>query len=156
MLDKKTGVLIALPFIAITAVLLLLPYAKFEPSLSGAERQLAAFTAGTVPAIIRREPVTASALDSPIKIPSVQNSRNKSFPGESLSQLAPPPGMTNLPLPKADVVSLIVVNNENRMAIINGQVVKEGDKIGSRVVVKIEKNRVLLKDKTESKWLTIK
>jgi len=152
MLDKKTGVLIALPFIAITAVLLLLPYAKFEPSLSGAERQLAAFTAGTVPAIIRREPVSVSVLESPVKIPLVQNSQKKVFPGESLSQLAPPPAS----LPKADVVSLIVVNNENRMAIINGKVVKEGDKIDSRLVVKIEKNRVLLKEKTESKWLTVK
>ncbi|MBF0505612.1 MAG: hypothetical protein HQL09_02150 [Nitrospirae bacterium] len=158
MVDKKTGILIALPFIAIAAAVLLLPYAKFEPSVSGSERQLAGFTTGNIPSISKREPFTASALDSPIKIAVVQNSPNKTFPGESLSQLAPPPGTTHAqaaPLPKADVVSLIVVNNDNKMAIINGKVVREGEKSDGRLVVKIEKNRVLLKDKTESKWLKI-
>jgi hypothetical protein len=159
-MDKRTGVLLAVPFVIIAAVLLFLPAKKFAPTLSGAEKDFAAFSTGTVPAIIKRYPVTAVALESPLKIPSVLVQK-KEFPGQPLSQVAPPPGQT-LPqavltpvTPITYVVTLILANNDKKMAIINGIVVKEGGIINDSTVEKIEKNRVLLKNKKESRWLKV-
>lgn len=156
--DRKTGVFAALPFIAAVVGLLSLQYIKFTPSLSATETALTALTAGAVPTIVERRPITVPALESPIKIPRAEDMQKKSFPGEPLANMAPPPGQHGsqaASVPRPDVVTMIVVNNDNRMAIINGIVVKEGDKINSSAVVKIEKNRVLLKDKRGPRWLTI-
>ncbi|MBI5663810.1 MAG: hypothetical protein HZC49_01785 [Nitrospirae bacterium] len=49
-------------------------------------------------------------------------------------------------------LSLIVISGEGRTAIIDGMPVKEGDKIADMKIVKIEHDRVLLKDKT-LKWM---
>ena len=44
---------------------------------------------------------------------------------------------------------------DNKTAIINNVIVKEGSLIGESVVAKIEKNRVQIKTKKGLKWLTI-
>jgi len=44
---------------------------------------------------------------------------------------------------------------DNKTAIINNLIVKEGSLIGESVVTKIEKNRVQIKTKKGLKWLTI-
>ncbi len=49
-------------------------------------------------------------------------------------------------------LSLVVISDNSKMAIINGQVVREGDTINGMNVKKIEAARVLIKDK-ESEWL---
>lgn len=49
-------------------------------------------------------------------------------------------------------LSLVVISDNSKMAIINGQVVREGDRINGIKVKKIEPARVLIKDK-ESEWL---
>lgn len=138
-----------LPFVMAAVLFLLLSSVKFAPSLSPAEKELAAFTCGTVPVVSKRQPVIAAGLESPITIPAAAPVvQRKEFPREPLSRMAPPPAQ----LP-ATVVTLILVNNGKKMAVINGVVVKEGDIVDSSKVVKIEKNRVLLSDKKGSKWL---
>jgi len=49
-------------------------------------------------------------------------------------------------------LSLVVISDNSKMAIINGQVLREGDRINGMKVKKIEPERVLIKDK-ESEWL---
>src|SRR5208283_567281 len=90
-MDRQTVIWLGLPFVIAAAVLFFLRSVKFAPSLSGGEKDMAAFSAGAVPAISKRQPVTAVALQSPIKIPAVQPAPKKEFPGQPLSQLAPPP-----------------------------------------------------------------
>lgn len=51
-------------------------------------------------------------------------------------------------------VSLVIVSGSSKMAIIQGVLVKEGDIIDDKKVVKIEPNRVLLKDKT-NQWINV-
>jgi hypothetical protein len=54
-----------------------------------------------------------------------------------------------------DALSLVVISDNNKMAIIKGFVVKEGDSIGGTKVVRIERNRVLLKNNT-TKWIYLR
>lgn len=150
-MDKRTIVWLGLPFVMAAAVLFFSRSVKFAPALSGTEKDLAAFSVGAVPAISKRQPVTAAALQSPIKIPVVQLAVKKEFPGQPLSQVAPPPPSP----PPSAVVSLILVNSGRKMAIINGSPVKEGDVINAGRVVKIEKDRVLLEYNKESRWLKV-
>ena len=94
-MDKRTIIWLGLPFVMAAAVLFFLRSVKFAPSLTGTEKDLAAFSVGAVPAVSVRQPVTAVSLQSPIKIPAVQLTEKKEFPGQPLSQVAPPPN----PLP---------------------------------------------------------
>ena len=149
-MDNRTVVWLGLPFVIAAAVFFFLRSVKFEPALSGNEKDLAAFSVAAVPAISKRMPVTAAALQSPIKIAAVQLTPKKEFPGQPLSQVAPPPVS-----PPAAVLTLILVNSSRKMAIINGTPVKEGDVINAGKVVKIEKDRVLLDYNKESRWLKI-
>ncbi len=149
-MDKRTIILLGLPFFIAAAVLFFLRSVKFAPSLIGTEKDLAAFSVGAVPAVSIRQPVTAVSLQSPIKIPAVQLTEKKEFPGQPLSQVAPPPN----PLPAA-ILTLTFINGWKKMAIINGIPVKEGDITNAGKVVKIEKNRVLLQYDKEYRWLKV-
>jgi hypothetical protein len=52
-------------------------------------------------------------------------------------------------------VSLIVISGKEKMAIIDGRTVKEGDFVGGLKIARIESDRILLKDRS-SRWLYIK
>jgi hypothetical protein len=52
-------------------------------------------------------------------------------------------------------VSMIIVNDQTRLAIINGKVVKEGDRHAQWRVARIEKNRVLLREGKDEQWLRL-
>lgn len=72
-------------------------------------------------------------LRSPIKI------AKKEFPKISLEKLAPPPSIT----PK---ITLIVISEDIRLAIINGLVLKEGDTFGNGRVIKIRHDAVVISE----------
>ena len=55
---------------------------------------------------------------------------------------------------KDPVVSLIVISGKNKMAMIEGAPVKEGEYYDDKRIVKIEPDRVLLKN-VKSKWVYI-
>lgn len=72
-------------------------------------------------------------LKSPIRIV------RKEFPKVSLESLAPPPQA----IPK---ITLLVVSEDLRLAIINGIVLKEGDTFGNGRIVKIKQNGVVISE----------
>ncbi|MFN3739819.1 MAG: hypothetical protein ACK4TF_03985 [Thermodesulfovibrionales bacterium] len=72
-------------------------------------------------------------LRSPIKI------AKKEFPKISLKELAPPPGIT-------PEITLIVIGDDLRLAIINGLVLKEGDTFGNGRVIKIRQDAVVISE----------
>ncbi|MBF0558693.1 MAG: hypothetical protein HQL08_07935 [Nitrospirae bacterium] len=162
-MDRRIVLLISVPIVIAAAVLFYLRSIKFVPPLSAAEKDLASFAAGAVPAVSIRQPIVAVGLESPIKIAIAQSAQKKDYPATPLSQVAPVPApgqSQKTPEPPSlqqasYVVSFILANGGSERAIINGIVVREGDMInGSRVEI-IEKNRVLLRDKKESRWLKI-
>lgn len=140
-------IFMALPFILIIATAIYAHSVKIKPKLSQIEKEL------SVPSpsfekvvIISRKPVKVAALDSPIK--TVLPLRTD-FPQTPLSKIAPKVSDEE---PK---VSLILINDGRKMAIINDKVVKEGDVINQIKVVKIENKRVLIKSKKGDKWLNL-
>jgi hypothetical protein len=53
------------------------------------------------------------------------------------------PAPLNEPLP---AVNSILVSPERRLAVLNGVIVREGDAVGSRVLIRIEPGAVLLRE----------
>lgn len=159
-MDRRAVLFISVPVVMAALILFFINSKKFAPPLSATENELADFSSGAVPAVNIRQRAVAALLESPIKIPTGQIQKRE-FPGTPLSQAAPAPGRPlNLATPPAAqpvsyVVSLILENGGSKRAIINGIVVKEGDMIGGGKVEIIEKNRVLLTDKKESRWIKI-
>lgn len=64
---------------------------------------------------------------------------------------------TNVSSPKQDIFSLsgIIWDDVSPKAIVNGKIVREGDSIGGKKVIKIEKDAVVLKDKNKTYRLTL-
>jgi len=145
--DKKFMFTMSLPFIVIFFSAIILSFVKFSPGLPASETRSQAPLYGEVK-VLKRTPVIAASLRSPIQIPEV--SSKKGFPGMALSEIAPPQAPA-----EERKVSLVLVHGNRKMAIINGIVVREGDITGNSRVIKIEKNRVLLKDKLREEWVKI-
>lgn len=145
--DKKFMFTLSLPFIVMLFSAIILSFVKFRPGLPVSETRPQAPLYGEVSAL-KRTPVLAASLRSPIQIPAA--SSKKGFPGTALSEIAPPQAPA-----EERKVSLVLVNGNRKMAIINGIVVREGDITGNSRVIKIEKNRVLLKDKLREEWVKL-
>lgn len=50
-------------------------------------------------------------------------------------------------------ISFIIVNKQTKVAMIEGKMIKEGDKLGIETVKKIESNRILLQYKASTRWI---
>lgn len=148
--DKLNFFIVGLPAVVIL-VLLLVSQVTFGVALSPQEKGLLEFRSESMPQIAQRKPSAPGRIASPI--PLVLASE-KDFPQELLGDLAPAEGGTaaaKRPL----AVSLIVVGQGRKLAIIGGVVTKEGDVIDQQRVVKIERDKVLLKDKEGERWLRL-
>ncbi len=147
-MDRKVIIFIAAPFIMSGLAVLALMIVKIKPFLSTMDRGLSALSPESVESIIHKQPLTVNFLDSPIEIP---RSPKREFPAVPLSRVAPPQQKQDEPVR----VTLILMEGDRRMAIVNGIVVKEGDMIQGGTVARIEKDRVLIKGKKEQKWVRI-
>ena len=136
---RKQAVIVSLPFIAMLVGAGILLTIKFGQPLS--EKGMSGFPEGL--SVIQKQQFIASGIKNPIKIP-----KKKDFPRVPLSEIAPP-----LPVRVEKKVSLILLRGGVKTAIINGILVKEGDKFDNAAVVKIEKDRVLIKDRTGEEWI---
>jgi hypothetical protein len=145
-MDKKM-ILMALPVIAIIVAAMVAHSVKIKSKLSPIEKEFSAPSPTFEKVVVvSRKPVNVTALDSPIKTVFIPQ---KDFPQTPLSKIAPKVSEEE---PK---VSLIVINDSRKLAIINDKVVKEGDVINQVRVVKIENRRVLIKSKRGDKWLNL-
>lgn len=150
MMDRKMWIFIAFPLILVIIFILVANSIHFavderlpralKGELSEAERQALASTPSD---IIIKQTLRGR----------VESFVQGSFPPVALEALVPQEA------PEADFtikdgLSLIVVGERSRMAIIKGIVVKEGDSIDGMKVAKIEPRRVLLKNKT-THWLNM-
>lgn len=141
-MDRKMMIQIALPFFLIIMSLIISKFITFQPLLTTKEMGIL----NSVPDKINlneRQPLMLSEdLKSPmemIKAPA------KGFPSIPLSAIAPQTS-AEVEKPSEIKVSMIAVSEQKKIAIVSGIVTKEGDSISGMKVLRIEKDRILLKD----------
>ena len=143
--NRNHTIFILLPFIAIAFSAIVCSMVRVTPALSPLEQELSGFSYKKS-AVLRKQPLTVTYLKSPVELPVAAQ---KDFPRIPLSEIFPPETK------KEKKVLLIMVSDNRKMAIINDIVVKEGDAVDDGRVEKIEKNRVLIKNKKGEEWLKI-
>jgi hypothetical protein len=124
--------------------------------LSDGEKEMAAFSPSSA-RLSLPQCRTAQGLICPVKPGKAASpsAAPAAFPPIPLAEVAPPAGRP-APVKKTTDLSLILVGDAGRVAIIDGRVLKAGDRHGRHTVAAIENNRVLLKNGKEQIWLKIK
>jgi hypothetical protein len=137
----RTRIFIALPLVCIIIFAVLALYVPFDRVVSDAEIELLDFRPLDLKILTKTIASRVINREGPFDFMYA-----KSAPAHDSFHGGNKPG-TN--------VSLIVISGKNRMAVIDGRTVKEGDSIGGMRIAKIESDRVLLQDRS-SQWLYIK
>lgn len=136
--------------IALLIPLLVYRQVQFAPQLKDTERAVTAYqpTALQVPAatwqtVALRLPVTPQQPAAVPPVPANSAAPPAAFPAALPAQTPPP------------TVSFILSDGGKDMAIINGAVLKVGDRYQEWRVARIERNRVLLTGRKGPLWLTL-
>ncbi len=143
-MDNKTKILIFSPF----ALAIILAFAAnnidipFKKDIPEAANRIAAFTP------------TGLMIKDKLRVSSSPDYKGPlDFNHSGAAKLS---SQVNNTAPKEDnndkALSLIIISGIDKTAIINGVPVKEGDRIADMKIVRIETDRVLLKNKT-LKWM---
>lgn len=137
MIEKKLIILSVLPFLLIIVFIIGASIIDLSPALTEEEQEALDFTYKGGRTAGKEALVVKNHLKSPVEIPKT---------------LSPP-------LPPADTepgrgISLIMIRGEEKIAIIDGKVAREGDTIDRMKILKIEKDKILIKSK-EIKWLSM-
>lgn len=154
---NKEIALLVMPLVISALCIVGVSLIKFKPQLSPDEQRLLVspsfqtvqITERTSSAPERDHSEAVSMLESPITVVTAK----EEYPQPPLSKIAPPP--EQIQKQEEMNVSLILINGRRKMAIINGVVVNEGDTVNQKKVAKIEKNRVLIKDKKGERWIGV-
>lgn len=146
--DNKLISFLAAPFVAIMVLFFAESYMSFKPKLLPAENQLYRFSHKPVKFSVRNEPIVVKGfLKSPIGVNEKKNA--ETLPIEVGKEAG-----EEKPAIVEKKVSFILINKTKKMAIINGFVLHEGDVLASSMVLKIESDRVLIKEAGAAKrWL---
>jgi len=148
--DKLDLLIVGLPVLVILS-LLVVSQVTFGVALSPQEQTLLDFRSESIPRMVQRNPPALARIASPIPLAMASE---KDYPQELLGNIAPAEG-GNPTEERRLAVSLIVVSRGKKLAIINGVLTKEGDIIDRQRVVRIERDKVLLKDKEGERWLRL-
>lgn len=159
MIDRRMKIQMALPFLLIIISLFAAKIISFKPTLTPAEMRMLGFVPEKID-IREKEPFTVSR---DLKSPFETAKAPPGYPSVPLSAVAPQtpagakPHLEPAKPPSELRVSMILVTEGRRMAIVNGLVVKEGDGIATMRIAKIERNRILLKEvdgkPAETRWI---
>ncbi len=146
--DRKVYTLLIAIALGVVVGVAVMNQLSFSLSLSPQEQRLLAFHREGQAAIVERKDVAMAGTRCPISfVPLPDHVASLA----ALSESMPRNEETAAIHPK---VSMILVNPSNRMAVVDGRLVSEGDQLGLARVVKIERNRVLLHNKKGEIWLT--
>jgi hypothetical protein len=154
---KDIIILIAATLVMIIIFVFGLSYIiDIKPSLSLQEKRFARFSYEKIK-IVERKPVALVNIKSPLED---TEGREREFPSEALANIAPViRDEKNKGVEKekntTQKLSLILIKDHARLAIVNGIVVREGDMTKSGKVQKITKDGIILKDSEGEKWLKI-
>lgn len=136
-------------FSVVPVIALLIAFAAsrsihFNPPITPQEQALAAVAAEPL-RIDLRPAQEVHGLASPFRTSSGDKA---GYPETPLAEMAP--GNT-----QARSLTFILMNAERKIAIINGQIVREGDRFEGSRIARIEKTRVLVKGKGGQEWLVL-
>ncbi|MFO0752388.1 MAG: hypothetical protein U0411_03565 [Thermodesulfovibrionales bacterium] len=151
---RSVLLLAALPVCAVIVAGIAFSSLKVKPSLSPDEKSLSAFVPEAPRTFPPRQPLTVSSLDSPLPLPravppsSPSAAPGKAFPSTPLAQLAPQQNVQE----RIDV-SLVLVDGNRRIAVVNGIVVKEGDMIHAGKVERIGRDGIMINGREGSRWI---
>ncbi len=137
--------LVSIPAAALIIVFMI-SKVKLAPSFSSVEQKIVSFTYKNTPSIAGRKQLFISPLNNPIEVSKVSE---QGFPKASLEEMVPPPAAAGRR------VSFILVNQSRKLAIIDGKLVHEGDKVFNHTIARIEKDKILLKNREGEKWLLL-
>ncbi len=144
-MDNKTKILIAFPVALVIILIIAANHVPFGQDLSNAEKQVLEFVPADLKIEEEKMAAVSGKLKSPVEFIHVETLRR--------------PVSKNEPTPQKEHdernVSLIVISGGKKMAIIEGRLVKEGDRVYGTKVAAIEPGRVLLENET-SQWLYLK
>jgi hypothetical protein len=145
-MDNKTKILIAFPVVLVIILMVIADHIPFVKDFSSAEKQVLNFK----PADLKIKEERMAPLNGDIKSPM------DFVYAETVRRPAPKKAVQ---VPQKDYndrsVSLIVISGGRKMAIIEGRLVKEGDRVDGMKIAAIEPGRVLLENET-SQWLYMK
>lgn len=119
----------------------------FRPVTARLSRPVARTAAGIKCPLPRKPPPSAAA--------AVVKGLAAVYPPVPLAALAPRSGGPAVKAEPAYRLSLVLFETGRRMAIVNGQVLREGDALGNYRVAIIEKNRVKLKGLKGELWVNL-
>jgi hypothetical protein len=140
--------LIAATIVAILVIVFGMSMLKMKSSLLPHERQLVQFNYEKV-GIVERIPAVVSGISNPF---SGTEDAHGDFPRVALAELVPPGGEKG----EEQRISMVLIKDHTKIAIVDGVVVREGDRFKDSLVKKIDKNGILLKDNEGERWVTIK
>jgi hypothetical protein len=136
--------LISIP-VAALIIIFAISKVKFAPSFSPVEQKVFSFAYENTPRITERKQSAVSSVKNPI---DPTKTSEQGFPKASLEEIVPPPATEKR-------ISFILINKNRRLAIIDGKLVHEGDKVDKHTIARIEKDKILLKNKEGEKWLKL-
>ncbi|MBA4416507.1 MAG: hypothetical protein C0392_01145 [Syntrophus sp. (in: bacteria)] len=142
---KHLIILIASSLILTASLYAGLQHIKIQPLSFSREKELANFSFDKIN-MAMRAPVDTSGLKCPVGIIS---GPSREFPRIPLSEMALGPPI------EEKRVSLILIKNGQKTALINNQFVREGDTLDKARVLRIEKDRVLVGEGGVNKWLSL-
>ncbi len=154
---KDIIVLIAITVLLVIGVVFgLSHFMNIKPVLSAQEQAYSHFSyrKAEVP---DRGPSVVSGLNSPIRI---QPSSEKSFPPEPLAEVAPREGGPKDDAKERDKkkesgLTLIMVKDQEKLAILDGDIVRIGDRTKRGRIKMIKREGILVNDNEGDKWLKI-
>lgn len=143
-MDDKTKILIFFPLTAVIILAVIACYLPFKRGLSASEESVLNFN----PAGLAIKDVQKVSLNPDFK--SLLDFTFIAAEDTAQTDNASVPANNSIASNDLSVrgLSLIIISGENRTAIIKGVPLKEGEQIADMKVVKIEPDRVLIKDKT--------
>lgn len=149
--NRLFSILVSVPFALVIIIWAASTAIQFKPGLSKREKEILGYTYEK-PIIAERSHMTVVGLMSPVRPETVSQPQASSvqFPVEPLPKVAAPALRKERP-----VLSLVVVNDARKTAIIDGHIVHEGETVKGRTVTKITADRVLLTGEKGEEWLTI-
>jgi hypothetical protein len=137
--------LVSIPAVALI-IIFMISKVKFAPSFSPVEQKIFSFNYENIPRITKIRQSLVISVKNPIGPTKVSE---RGFPKASLEEILPSQAATE------KRISFILINQKRNLAIIDGKLVHEGDKVDNHIIAKIEKDKVLLKNREGEKWLRL-
>jgi hypothetical protein len=155
--DRKILPILCVPVVGLIIPLLLWNTVSLKPPLRPHEKTLINFTP-VLPNVARPVPQTFVGIQCPVQPSAFSESTVSAYPPVALETLLPSgkekSTRQSVVNPESTYsVSMVLVNENRKLAIINDRVVKEGDYLNSYRVSSIEQNKVHLKGSKGDLWL---